>query len=477
MRINPVLWQISRIYRWFIISIRLVQVSFLFDKFLIRLLFRVFRNQVHKVTRSDTSQSESALGLVRELLEDMGPTYIKFGQMLSIRPELPSGLREEFQKLQERVPPFGYKKAKVIIERELRAPLDKVFSTFDEEPIAAASLCEVHRAILRKEQVEVAVKVQRPNLDSTVTVDLAVLDFIVHTLERLFPIVRGYAISQLLGVFSRAIRKEMDFKLEASSQTKAARNFRQRDKSLPDLGTIIIPRVYWRYTREKVLTMEFIHAIPFSALIEDAKTNKTNYHNKAITLSRIYAEMVIEHKFTHADPHPGNIYLSQDGNFVLFDFGMVDHIDDDVLNNIQSFLLGIFYFADPKMTVDALLELNIGRKDRINRAVLLDDIRTLFDKHIVVDDFSDSGNVKIKGIASLSQDVIGLASHFTGFRVPDSVCWLIKIVAYMDGLSRELRLPAFDMIQMFQPYLQRVAINRGIEHSGQHVSGTIQDED
>lgn len=475
MRVNSFLWQFSRVYRWSMISLRFLQLSLIIDKFLIRVPFRIIWSKLPQFGRSSSAKSTSAMGLVRELLEDMGPTYIKFGQMLSIRPEIPNSFREELQKLQENVPPFGYKKARAIIEKELKAPLEEIFSSFDEKPIAAASLCEVHRAILRKEQVEVAVKVQRPNLDSIIRLDIRVLRIAIGISERLFPVVKSYSVSQLLGVFSRSMKKEVDFKLEGNSQTKVDKNFKQRDPTLPKLGRIVIPKVYWKYTRKKVLTMEFIDAIPFSELIEDAKTNKADYYDKAVTLSRMYAEMIIEHRFVHADPHPGNIYMTQEGDFVLFDFGMVDYVEEELLTNIQDLLVGMFYFGDPKQTVDALLELNIGRSDHMKRSVLIGDMRTVFDKHIVVDEVGEAGVIKIRGVASMSQDVIGISSHYAGFKVPDSVCWLIKIVAYMEGLSRDLSLPTFDIIQMFQPYLQRVVEKRGLV-GNTRVAGSLPDE-
>ena len=476
MHINQFLWQFSRTYRRVMLFRRMMALFIVIDKFLFRLTFRLIRDRLPKFGNSDSSQSTTAVGLVRELLEDMGSTYIKFGQMLSIRPELPASFREELQKLQERVPPFGYKEAKIIIEAELKTPIDEVFSSFDEVPIAAASLCEVHKAVLRKEQTVVAVKVQRPNLQDMVKLDIRILRMVIGLLEKLFPVIKSYAVSQLLSVFSRSMKREMDFKLEAHSQVKTTKNFKYRDPSLPPLGKIIIPRVYWKYTKERVLTMEFIDAIPFSKLIEDAKVNKTNYQDKAVTLSRMYAEMILEHKFVHADPHPGNIYITEEGDFVLFDFGMVDYIEDNVLQNIQELLAGMLYFADPKMTVDALLKLNIGDGKKLKRDVLISDMRMIFDKHMIPDDGEKGGIVKIKGVASLSQDAIGVASHFGGFKVPDSVCWLIKIVAYMDGLARDLELPQFDIIQMFQPYLERVVIKQKLE-GDTRVAGSVSDDD
>ena len=470
MRINILLWQISGTYQRLMILRRSLRLLFIFTKFLVLFSLRALWANIPRFHKSH-SKSSNHWEQVRVLIEDLGPTYIKFGQIMSIRPEIPAVIRDELRQLQENVPSFSYREAKQIIEKELRAPIDDIFSSFEKKPIAAASLAQVHKAVLKKEQVEVAVKVQRPNLDSVVEVDLKIMKILIRNLEKLSPGIKSLNISGILGVFDRGIRKEMDFEYEGSSLQKTARNFANRDTTLPDLGCIVIPSVYWRYTSRKVLTMAFIDAIPFYKAMAEARERGINVEQKMETLSRIYAEMIFEHGFFHADPHPGNLYMTESGDFVLFDFGMVDYVDDDLLQKLGDFMLAVLYYGDAQKTIDALVALHIGDKEDIKTSVILDEARVLFDKHRAIEEKEGKSVVKIVGIANLSDEIMRSAMRFGGIKLPDSICWAIKIIAYMEGLTREVSLRRFDPLMIFHPYLIRVRDRSSAKKTQQKATG------
>lgn len=466
MRASGLLWELSSIYRALVISMRFAHLSLIVDRFLIRFTLSIVWSKLPLLGRSAPSRGRA----VAALIENMGPTYIKFGQILSMRPELPLSVRKELRKLQESVPSFSFKEAKNIIEKELKRPIDEVFSSFEKKPIAAASLAQVHRAVLKKEQVEVAVKVQRPNLKEIVQVDLRVLEITTRTMERLMPRIKPYGISGMVTIFVAALRREMDFELEASSQQKIAAHFAKRGESLPDLGNTVIPEVHWRYTARRVLTMEYIHATPFYQAMEDARSRGDDVSDKMLTLARIYAEMVFEIGSFHADPHPGNIYLTDDGDFVLFDFGMVEYVDDRTLQSLADLLLGALFYGDAKVTADAIAGLHIGKREDVRYNSMLNELRMIFEKHIVRDEATQAV-ARMKRVEGLLDDIVAAAPRFGHIVFPGSVVMFVKFLGYMDSLAREVSVKRkFDVVPIFQPYLERVLVARSKDNKSTTVA-------
>lgn len=249
---------------------------------------------------------------IRLLIEELGPTFIKFGQILSTRAECPPLLRDELKKLQDRVPPFSYEDVEDIIEEELAAPIEELFISFNKVPIAAASLSQVHEAVLRKgreRQRKVAVKVQRPNLESIIEADLSVLEFSSRLIDKLLPRTRIFNLPLIIDAFGTTLRRELDFVLEGRNADKLAR-IHENDE------TVKIPEIYWDYTTKRVITMEFIKGIKISEVEELDKAGLDRY-KIALHMTRAYTKQIFKEGFLHADPHPANLFI-QDGEVIAF---------------------------------------------------------------------------------------------------------------------------------------------------------------
>jgi ubiquinone biosynthesis protein len=252
---------------------------------------------------------------IRMALEELGPTFMKLGQIMSNRPDLlPEELLVELTKLEDSIPPFSEEEAKQLVEEELNEPIASLFKEYMSTPIASASIAQVHKAVLTSGEI-VAVKVQRPGIERVIETDIEIMLRLATLMEEH---IQGTDILNPVGIireFERSIRKEIDFTIEASHIERFGRNF-QEDT------TIYIPQVYRSYTTRKVLTMEFINGIKVSnidALLESGNDPKI-IANRGATL---VLKQVFEHGFFHADPHPGNILVLDNNIICLLDFGMM----------------------------------------------------------------------------------------------------------------------------------------------------------
>ncbi|MCF7886459.1 MAG: hypothetical protein K9M80_08185, partial [Candidatus Marinimicrobia bacterium] len=256
---------------------------------------------------------------VRKALEDLGPTFVKFGQMLSIRPEiLPAKFIKELQKLQDQVAPFPTDAAISIIEEDLEQDIDTIFKEFEEEPHAAASLAQVHRAQLHNGE-QVIVKVQRPNIRSKIESDLDLLYNMAKIISRNISSELMYQPSELIDEFKHWIKKELNFNQEA-------RNIERFKNHFKDNQDIRIHSVYWDYSSSRIITMEYIDGIRISDIekIEEAGLDRKK-------IARIGAEItltqIFDYGFFHGDPHPGNILVLEGNLIAPMDFGLVGSLD------------------------------------------------------------------------------------------------------------------------------------------------------
>ena len=256
---------------------------------------------------------------MRMAVEELGPTFIKLAQVLSNRPDiLPEALITEFEKLQNRVPPFEYHEAKRIIERELGKPVDEIFDNFIEIPLASASIGQVHRARLKNGE-EVVVKVQRPHVREIIDQDLSILTEIARTGEKFF---NRYGITNMMDVvktFERTMHKELDY-------THEARNIERFRAFYKDRGDFYVPRAYRDYTTERVMVIEFASGCK----ITDIRQLQMWGHDPKELAGKgldIYLSQIFEHGYFHADPHPGNVLVRKDGVICLIDFGMVGKLN------------------------------------------------------------------------------------------------------------------------------------------------------
>jgi ubiquinone biosynthesis protein len=270
--------------------------------------------------------SERGLHL-REMLDELGPTFVKFGQLLSTRPDIvPPDILVELQALQDDVRPFPYEDVERVIHEELELSVEQLFAEFEETPVAAASIGQVHRATLPNGH-RVAVKVQRPNAPRQVEADLALLYQAARIARERIKALDFIDARQLVDEFARSIRQELDYRLEGRN----AEVFHHRFAGHPHVR---IPRVYWSYTRARVLTLELIEGIQLADLPQEAWTMEER-RRFAYLMSETWMTMIFRHGFFHGDPHPANIFVLEDGEVIgLVDFGQVGKLTDDDMSKL-----------------------------------------------------------------------------------------------------------------------------------------------
>ncbi len=270
---------------------------------------------------------------IREMLEELGPTFVKLGQLLSTRPDLvPADVIEELIKLQDEVPGFSAEQAREVIETELDLSLERLFVSFDPEPVAAASIGQVHRAILPGGYA-VVVKVQRPEAARQIERDIELMYQVAefmqdHLADRLF-VHPGKVVDE----FANSITRELDYLLEARNIERVRANF-------AGVEDVLVPRVYWRYTRNRVLTMEYVEGTTLKRLDLRGLT-LGDKRALADVLARAWFKQILEDGFFHADPHPSNILYRADGSIALLDFGIVGHLSREDLEEGTRLFLAI----------------------------------------------------------------------------------------------------------------------------------------
>lgn len=261
-----------------------------------------------------TNKQDPAVKM-RLALENLGPIFIKFGQALSTRKDLlPDNFAQELAKLQDDCPPFDQEESKSIVEAALKKPVDEAFAEFELEPMASASIAQVHAAKLPTGE-EVVVKVVRPEIEKTIAKDIALMYSFARLLEKVIPEARRLRPVEIVAEFEKTLLDEMDMMREASNAALLKRNFANSD-------LLYVPEVYWSHTNEKVMTMERIYGIRISETEELIKAgiDLTDLSAKGVT---IFFTQVFEHNFFHADMHPGNIFVLPDGRYAAIDFGIM----------------------------------------------------------------------------------------------------------------------------------------------------------
>ncbi len=266
--------------------------------------------------------------VLREVLEKLGPTFVKLGQVLSLRADLVGEeISEELSKLQDSVTPFSYEDVRQIIKEELKQEPEKIFKSIEKEPIAAASLAQVHRAYL-KDGTEAAVKVQRPNIRKIIEQDIHILFYLAHLAERFVPELRPFQPLRIVKEFADWTLRELDFKAEGNN----AERFRFAFK---DNEHIKIPLIYWDYTAPRVLTMEFVYGAKADDLAGIKKLAVNPRQLALYGVGAVFQQFLID-GFFHADPHPGNFFAMKGDVLCLHDFGMVGYLTQEQRKELVS---------------------------------------------------------------------------------------------------------------------------------------------
>lgn len=283
------------------------------------------------------------------MLERLGPAFVKFGQLLSLRRDLlPETYTEELQRLQDDVAVFPGAQARSIIEHELARPIHELFSEFDETPLAAASIGQVHTACLMN-GASVVVKVQRPGIEPVIHADVSIMRFLARQLEQHVPESRRFGPSDLVEEFARLIADELDYQIEARNGDRLRENFH-------DDPSVFVPRIEWELTSRRVLTMERslghkLAQLPFP--------DPSDRQRLAGRLMASFLKQVFEHGFFHGDPHPGNVFLLADGRLCFHDFGIMGELSARDQEALAQLILAVSA-ADVPWMVDAYFEMGVA---------------------------------------------------------------------------------------------------------------------
>jgi len=320
---------------------------------------------------SPAAETETPAKRAAMLLQDLGGTFIKLGQLLSTRPDLlPESFIIELAQLQDHAKPFPGEQSRQTIEAELRLPIHEIFPEFDDNPIASGSIAQVHAAVLA-DGTPVVVKVKRPGIDRTISTDLDILRALTNLAERYFPEWRVYRPEMMVDELARKIHKELDFLTEAAFTAR----FREITR---DSKTLRSPDVFWKFTSPSVLTLERLSGIKIN-MVEELKEQGIDPRALARNLTAGFIEHYLEHGMFHADPHPGNLLVSADGRINLIDFGLVGHLSEEMRSQLAATL-----FAVTRRDIDTFVEVysEIGVFDRRTHAAeLKTDLAELLDKY------------------------------------------------------------------------------------------------
>lgn len=393
------------------------------------------------VKPSDEWQRFTVEQRIRMIIEELGPTFIKFGQILATRPDLvPMSLILELRKLQDDVPPFSMAEARNVIETELGGPVDKFFASFDERPLAAASIAQVHRATLHTGE-RVVIKVQRPGLQRIIGNDLDILTFLADLVHDNVPEARQFDPKGLVANFAQSIVKEIDFTREAFNILKFQDNFR-------DVPWMKAPTVYTALSTSKILTMEFIDGIKASNLkaIDEAGLDRKLLATRG---TEGVLKMIFVDGFFHADPHPGNIFVLPGNVFCLIDYGMMGTVDDERVDELLVFLVGLLT-GDMDRVVQLFYRLELI-DDRVNVRALKAEGKALLDRY---------GNQSLKDIdiaVFITEVFETIQRHHVA--LPADLLLMAKAVATIEGIAQEL-YPEYDPLTEMRTYLLKIYTKR-----------------
>ncbi len=373
---------------------------------------------------------------MRHVLEELGPTFVKFGQILSTRRELiPPEMFVELSKLQDKVAPLPFEQVRPIIE-EYCGPIDEAFQDFDTEPFAAASISQVHKALLHDGTI-VAVKVQRPGIAEQIETDLPLFLKMAERIEKLSPESRVYNPQAMVREFSIQIRKELDF-------TREGRNAETLAAGMADIPEIKIPKVYWNYTGERVITMEFVEG----CRIDDVDTIRS-FGVDPVAIADIgfhaYIRQIFRDGFFHADPHPGNLLVSREGQLIFLDFGMVVLIRPERRKIFIKVLLAIV-----ESDVDTLVDCF----EKLGLVIRQEDLEPLKDElYASLRDYQ-TYSISDFNVGSAMESLPKILQKYH-LMVPGSLMMVLKVIWMIFDVAVKLD-PGFNFNQRVRPYFEEI---------------------
>lgn len=375
---------------------------------------------------------------LRKVLEDLGPTYIKLGQILSTRPDLiPIELCEEFSKLQDDVPPVPYEKIEKQIVDQFGQPPDSVFLSFEREALAAASIAQVHGAILKDGQKAI-VKILRPGVEKTIEHDIQILNIVAEMIHKHISALSIYDFPAVVNEFARTITNEMDFTREAYSIDRFRKNFQSS-------SYVHVPQTYWDYIRPKILTLERLEGVKlkkFIATTTDMHVRKTvAYRGANAMLKQIFI-----HGFFHADPHPGNLFVFSDNTIAFVDFGMMSSLTKTMQASLSDLLVSIVE-RDIERTTEIIIDLGKIDPKQIDITSFKRDFQELLDQYYGI----PLKHIQMDKVFSMALLLIRTYQ----IKIPRDLYLMVKTLILSEGVAKDV-YPDFNMIEQAKPFVKHM---------------------
>ena len=378
---------------------------------------------------------------IRLALEELGPTFVKLGQVLSMRPFLiPLELVLELTKLQDQVGPFPFPQVKQIVEQELLAPLEKHFSSFDTVPIASASLSQVHKAVTRDGET-VVVKVQRPGIRQVIEADMEILRDLVSLLERYVPESKQYDPRGTRDELAKSIRREIDFNNEARNIEVFRENFSQEKG-------IFVPRVFWDKTTSKVLTMDFIDGVKISD-VEGLQKRGIDKKQLARLGGKMVFKQIFEDGFFHADPHPGNLFALEGNVIAPVDYGMMGRLSETTMDELADLLIAVVNWY-PEGIVKVYQDVEVVGEEVNLRALEADIAEFLYKYHKI-----QLSRLDVKTLINEAFEII----HRHDIRIQSELMLFSKAIITYEEVAKMLD-PEYDLVTQMIPYAKKLAYRK-----------------
>lgn len=389
---------------------------------------------------SSANEADSVYSRIRCAIEELGPTFIKFGQIMSLRPDmLPKELLVELEKLQDDANALDLTDIEKMVEENLGKTINDVFSVFDVEPIAAASLSQVHKAVLRESGRIVSVKVQRPGIKTMIQADLDILDALARFLHQQFEDLNVYDLPELVNVIRQHIMTELDFRTELRNMNIASSYARDTP--------ISIPEGVEHYCTDQLLVMEFVHGARYSEAIRDSMYDRERIAKQGLAAA---AKQILEDGFFHADPHPGNLLITEEMNLCIIDWGMVGRLTEKDRFALTDLLRAVVDM-DSDALMQTLLRLCQHEVGRVKPSSIERDLLTLLDTY-------HAASLKEINIGHFLMDVMSIIRDHR-LRLPTDYVIMIKALVTAEGSARKM-YPELNVVAEVSEYVGRLIRSR-----------------
>jgi ubiquinone biosynthesis protein len=392
--------------------------------------------------RAPTSESGAVLGRhMREMADELGPTFVKFGQLLSTRPDIvPPEVIAELRGLQDDVTPFPFTDVERVVQEDLNQPLGRLFLEFEERPMAAASIGQVHRAVLPNGR-QVAVKVQRPNAPRQIESDIQLLEQAARLVKERVRALDFVDIREIVDEFARSIRQELDYRQEGRNAQAFHRNFAGHPH-------VVVPRTYWSYTSKRVLTLEYLDGVQLADLDVDAWT-LAERRRLAYVIAEAWLTMIFRHGFFHGDPHPANILVLSPERVGLVDFGLSGKLTDRDLSNLTRLFIDAAH-ENIEVLPKRLADLGV-RYPKEKEEEFISELHTVYSRYY-------GSSLDEIDPMQVIREAFGLI-YAMNLRLPSRFVMLDKAIATIGAVGVEL-YPGFNVFEVARPYARGLMLER-----------------